>query len=160
MGHTVIAIDSARRAAIEQRFTVLEHGDRGRCSACGRSARFGSVCHRCCGHAAIVRGWIPKGNGTRQAFRKCWDCGASTGDNLGPLKCGEWLFDVLLKPLPESDQQCERCGAPEIECHHWAPQNTFEDADSWPIGLLCRTCHHEWHARMDGYRWNAVRAAQ
>jgi hypothetical protein len=41
---------------------------------------------------------------------------------------------------------CVRCGSPDGEKHHWAPQSLFEDADEWPIAWLCSTCHRYWHA--------------
>lgn len=49
---------------------------------------------------------------------------------------------------------CERCGARGVETHHWAPKEWFgkEEAERWPMGELCRTCHRVWH-------WAAERAA-
>ena len=47
---------------------------------------------------------------------------------------------------------CERCGAPGVELHHWAPRVVFVgDADDWPTGDLCPPCHVEWHERMDAW---------
>lgn len=52
------------------------------------------------------------------------------------------LFDDNTDATP-----CERCGATDgVELHHWAPRHLFDDADAWPTGSLCRSCHREWHS--------------
>lgn len=46
--------------------------------------------------------------------------------------------------------QCEVRGCTNIgtECHHWAPQSIWGGtANDWPMSLLCRDHHLEWHKR-------------
>jgi hypothetical protein len=47
------------------------------------------------------------------------------------------------------------CTNTGYEWHHFAPRNTFPDAEDWPVEKLCVTHHRYWHQMMDGYRWNA-----
>lgn len=56
-------------------------------------------------------------------------------------------IDVSSLPLLTDDRviDCERCGQPGAELHHWAPQALFPDADGWPMAFLCVGCHREWH---------------
>ena len=43
-------------------------------------------------------------------------------------------------------RQCCVCGADGAEVHHWAPFHIFGDeADKWPVALLCVKCHLRWH---------------
>lgn len=51
------------------------------------------------------------------------------------------------------------CDRTDVEYHHFAPVNTFPDADNWPYLPLCVMHHHYWHQTMDGYRWNAKTAS-
>jgi hypothetical protein len=42
--------------------------------------------------------------------------------------------------------RCARCGARDVELHHWAPRAMFgEEADRWPQDYLCHDHHAEWH---------------
>src|SRR5690242_11431638 len=49
-----------------------------------------------------------------------------------------------------AEQFCARCGCRDkpLQKHHWAPRAVFEDADDWPLSLLCRPCHDLWHRKM------------
>jgi len=47
------------------------------------------------------------------------------------------------------------CESTDIEWHHFAPRNTFADADHYPVMPLCRWHHHSWHQAMNGYQWQA-----
>lgn len=50
------------------------------------------------------------------------------------------------------DTKCQYRGCTEtaIEWNHYAPRALFgEDADSWPIGPLCRAHHRTWHAGLE-----------
>lgn len=40
------------------------------------------------------------------------------------------------------------CDREAVEDHHFAPRSVFPDADDWPMALLCREHHTEWHRRM------------
>ena len=46
---------------------------------------------------------------------------------------------------PAVQVECERCYRSGVEYHHWMPRALSEDADQWPGGYLCRSCHEEWH---------------
>lgn len=49
----------------------------------------------------------------------------------------------------EFNYTCEVCGKKGAEIHHWAPRGLFGDeADDWPVSLLCRECHMKWHNRI------------
>ena len=50
------------------------------------------------------------------------------------------------------------CTSTEIEWHHFAPRNTFSDADNYPVMPLCRAHQRAWHLTMDGYQWRRVSA--
>lgn len=45
--------------------------------------------------------------------------------------------------------KCQKCGSPTagVDEHHWLPKEWVgeEEAESWPKGQLCRTCHERWH---------------
>lgn len=60
----------------------------------------------------------------------------------------------LWKDLSTDNPPCERCGDHGTELHHWAPKALFgvEIADLWPTSYLCRPCHREWHATIDGHQ--------
>lgn len=126
---------------------------------CGYSSPFDfhyyGVCRACrsaCEHKTAVTGYSIKANGTEARHRICLECGARDhgGEQVGPV------FDVLLLDRRDG-RPCERCGdtASGVELHHYAPRNTFRDADEWATGWLCVPCHREWHTSMDGYRWHA-----
>ena len=75
----------------------------------------------------------------------------------------EWVRDHLNDSSSHIDRYiqyprfkcCVRgCGEPGYEFHHFAPSNTFRDADLWPVLPLCRNHHTDWHRRMNGYQWN------
>lgn len=40
---------------------------------------------------------------------------------------------------------CARCGALNVELHHWAPRHLFDDAWDWPTNYLCKEHHALWH---------------
>lgn len=54
---------------------------------------------------------------------------------------------VVLEYAPSVEaRQCEVCGTPGAEHHHWAPYYLFgPEADRWPKGWLCQSCHARWH---------------
>jgi len=61
----------------------------------------------------------------------------------------------------DADVQCvvRKCTERGYEYHHFAPRNTFPDADDWPCEPLCHKHHEYWHQMMDGYRWSSPRLA-
>ena len=58
----------------------------------------------------------------------------------------EWLPLCRDNYQPPSEE-CPRCHRIDyLEQHHWAPYHLFgQDADNWPTGWLCKSCHTEWH---------------
>ena len=116
---------------------------------------YSGVCYHCkgrCDHGSTLTGYIIKSNGAEQPRRVCFNCGV-TFDAKSEVGA---VYDLLLDDLRDG-RPCERCGdtASGVELHHYAPRNTFRDADSWATGWLCIPCHREWHTSMDGYRWHA-----
>lgn len=65
-------------------------------------------------------------------------------NNYKRLPNGKWVKVIWEKYYPF----CEVCGSIEnLENHHWAPRHLFGDsADLYPISLLCKKCHLEWHS--------------
>jgi hypothetical protein len=96
---------------------------------------------------------------------RCMACGTMSS-NLPINQWRAWgITDVAFTDIrePGTYDPCvvTGCQQPGREEHHFAPRNTFGDeADHWPTGALCRKHHHEWHRRMDGYRWHRRAAAQ
>jgi 5-methylcytosine-specific restriction endonuclease McrA len=87
--------------------------------------------------------------GSIQARHQCVMCGRVMSSSLPYTEAEAAQFPRAKDGV--SDQPCERCGATEgVERHHWAPRSVFGDdeADRWPIALLCRPCHREWHRKM------------
>lgn len=142
---------------LEEHFRDHDRKDHDNCHLCGRQWYGEHTCGPCrkaCSHACVWPGFIIKHNGTRQAYRRCHECGYMTGPKLGPVKRGTPIFNICLRDL-RSTEPCEHCGEVDgVELHHWAPRNTFSDADAWPTAWLCRLCHHHWHNKMDGYQWH------
>jgi hypothetical protein len=92
----------------------------------------------------------------------CSGCGFTTGPlphayvekllSEGWRIAADLSYEEKWGPSPErvcSYAECERIA---VDDHHFAPQNTFDDADSWPVLPLCRHHHEMWHSKMDGYR--------
>jgi hypothetical protein len=158
----VSPVDDAMRRHVEAHCRMLDRRDHPACIRCEQPSRYGeAVCRTCreaCDHPRPTTGWIRKRNGDQQPARRCLHCGTVTG--CGPVRRGERIDDWCLRDHLESASPCEHCGTTTgTELHHWAPRNTFTDADSWPTSYLCRDCHHTWHRLMDGYRWHARRAS-
>lgn len=157
--YTVITVSDKERDQVEQHFRWHDtHGDGQTCAHCGTGSYNKAVCWSCrkaCQHQQSVAGYIYQANGTQMAFRRCWHCGSMTGEGIGAVPRGGTIHDVCLRDN-RSTQPCQRCTATVgTEYHHWAPRNTFPDADQWPGAWLCRSCHRLWHRTMDGYRWHA-----
>lgn len=95
--------------------------------------------------------WKTGGAGHVAVFMTCTWCGERVGSALGKIRLAELgVADTEVLPLANPRRpntvECERCGSEDhVERHHWAPRHLFDDADSWPIGNLCRTCHVQWH---------------
>lgn len=96
--------------------------------------------------------------------RLCQNCGTRSGA-IPKQAVLEWMAE-LGNPLPRTGDlspyppcSYRGCSGGGEDMHHFAPRNTFKDADDWPVLPLCRTHHVEWHTRMDGYRWHKKGAA-
>ena len=103
---------------------------------------------------------VIQANGVRAIKRACrWCRNVSSAVPLAfALEHFDPLGPVVVVARPGEDVCVhEECQSTEVEWHHFAPRNTFDDADNWPVLPLCRDHHIEWHRRMDGYRWRNVR---
>ena len=100
-------------------------------------------------------GWLPsrpsfgvwtvliQANGVRIAQLRCVSC-CKIARTIGERK----IYKDGGGPVAHDyrdEEECERCGETGVELHHWAPRHLFDDADGWPMGMLCRACHMEWH---------------
>jgi len=56
-------------------------------------------------------------------------------------------IDALPMILPKLYNRCARCGARDVELHHWAPVAKFgqDEAEQWPMDYLCKDCHDQRH---------------
>ena len=54
--------------------------------------------------------------------------------------------EIKYAPPPDESKDCEVCGTKGAEQHHWAPGYLFgNEAEKWPKGWLCPSCHARWH---------------
>lgn len=131
----------------------VDSGISARC-ACGRDFRvygFKMKCRECsdrCEHRYRIAGYKVSSNGRKSPAAVCNSCGSLLNSRSGtPL--GNYCFKDN-----RVDRQvigCERCGSVEgVERHHWAPSAIFGyvEAERWPKGYLCTTCHSLWHRMM------------
>ncbi len=108
-------------------------------------------------------GLLVKADGRASHRMRCHACGQLSSD-LPLNQAKAWGVETIqftdIRPANTYDACVVLgCDQPGREEHHFAPRNTFDtDADSWPTAALCRKHHHEWHRRMDGYRWHRPRA--
>ena len=155
-------VHALMREHVEAQAARLDRRDHDSCIRCERPSRFGeAVCRECrssCTHPLPAAGWIRKSNGDQQPAKRCLFCGAVSA--CGPVRRGDPIDDWCLRDNVDRSEPCARCGSTDgTELHHWAPRNTFPDANAWPTSYLCRDCHHAWHRTMDGYRWHAKAAS-
>lgn len=56
-------------------------------------------------------------------------------------------LDALPLMMPRLENRCAKCGARDVELHHWAPTAIFgkDEAELWPKDYLCKNCHDKWH---------------
>jgi hypothetical protein len=105
---------------------------------------------RCkCSSSVGMWGLTVASNGAHRAQLRCLYCG-KLDRTIGAKRIAASLpvWSDNTDPRP-----CERCGGEGgVEDHHWAPRHLFADENYWPIGPLCVTCHHEWHARMTPFK--------
>lgn len=96
---------------------------------------------------------------TKQYRLRCMACGHSNLFNVAHkmLNHSEREMARIVRvndenTEPSSQGICEVCGfAGYVECHHWAPRGVFKDeAEDWPMAMLCRKCHVYWHQKMAG----------
>jgi len=56
------------------------------------------------------------------------------------------LWELPTRNDYRTEQSCEVCEASDVELHHWAPREWFQqEAEKWPKGYLCKGCHRYWH---------------
>ena len=125
----------------------------------GGDSHFGGVCWDCertCDHSTTVTGYIVTRSGSHQVQRRCLLCGCGP-TKAGHVPRGGSYLDICLADKRD-DTTCEHCGSLDgVELHHYAPRNTFPDADNWATGHLCRPCHQLWHRTMNGYLWRRAK---
>ena len=105
-----------------------------------------------CSHPQDWRGYgvLVAVSGALHVTEFCFACHRrTTGAFVGKEDAQRLGLDIetldVVQDNRSPDYPCERCGDIETELHHWAPSYLFDDADSWPTGHLCRTCHTRWH---------------
>ena len=120
-----------------------------------------SPCPKCDALDWKVGRMVDSGGGIRYPYF-CGGCGTRT--QLYQKKkqaISAWAMDGRTeikteRPLPE----CEVCGEVGAQRHHWAPQYLFGlEADKWPMGYLCQSCHQKWHNLVTPEMCNAQRAS-
>ncbi len=81
-------------------------------------------------------------------IRFVWYCqGCGTKTNMYEPNDERIIFTTVWDDAPEAS--CEVCGRYGAQAHHWAPRHLFDaEADKWPTGFLCQTCHERWHAQV------------
>lgn len=93
-------------------------------------------------------------NGAAMVGWLCSACLSWTTDKRGRLwiplaeirAIGVIVEDLPLRSTIAACERCARCGARNVEVHHWAPRALFgEKAERWPKDYLCPACHGEWH---------------
>ena len=91
--------------------------------------------------------------GVSMTWVQCLTCGKNARGS------GQWLkkpSNVEELPVIENfstNYTCEVCGHTGAEVHHWAPRFIFgNEADQWPTGYLCPTCHAYWHDKINKAR--------
>jgi len=103
---------------------------------------------------------------TEQTISRCITASGSECFGWHCSGCNRWSLDskrrqwipkaeleangVILEELPTAEtkrqERCAKCGGRGAELHHWAPRSFFKDqADSWPVDYLCKSCHDQWH---------------
>jgi len=93
-------------------------------------------------------------NGHWQVGNFCLDCATFI---KFPDQPGMWFSHkgLILDDIPIETwgvmEECGHCKTMQFcEWHHYGPKEMFgnDDAESWPQGWLCVSCHDYWHARM------------
>lgn len=110
-------------------------------------------------------GLLIQGNGVETYYLYCPVCGQKTGHipktMSAKLLAGGHLPERVHVNTPIDYPPCSYrgCQQPGKDWHHFAPRNTFIDADNWPVMPLCQDHHRTWHQEMDGYLWTAKTVA-
>jgi hypothetical protein len=116
---------------------------------------------KCPGETGVVIYKVRASNGNICLRLKCQRCMERGGMDIPHTLVRskeDWERIPILKDnsglyRPEATAICERCGASDVEQHHWAPQEVFGlESYDWPTGLLCRPCHREWHNKMNDFQ--------
>lgn len=92
------------------------------------------------------------GSGAYQVIDLCLDCQSNARGNalyIPHKQAGAPLEDIpLWVDYTKQNPPCVVCGLHEgTELHHFAPRHIFgwDEAERWPQGYLCKTCHDKWH---------------
>jgi hypothetical protein len=153
-GRSVVRLDPASRAVLERAAQTHDNNPTAGshwCTPCLRQTwrtHRDAACRHCCPHAALITGYLLKGNGHYCPQEQCLTCGHRENLRRGDPRP---VFDVLLRDNTTgryATPPCERCGAVGTELHHWAPRAIFNDADEWPTSWLCPEHHSQWHQAM------------
>lgn len=99
---------------------------------------------------------IKASNGAIHVKMVCERCGQRFNSKTW-VKCPPGLspdnIPIAENYYEKSSYICEVCGKRGAEIHHWAPREFFGDeADDWPVSLLCRDCHIKWHSHINNVR--------
>ncbi|MEA1998338.1 MAG: hypothetical protein U9N61_03300 [Euryarchaeota archaeon] len=110
-------------------------------------------CRHCERKTSIMLGRTIARNGVSQVYWVCLACGKPAEKNRyiphEVLKNkGIELKQIRVVEDYSEVELCARCGKPNTEYHHWAPQYLFDDAGLWPGDYLCTECHRKWHVRV------------
>lgn len=103
---------------------------------------------------------VIQANSVRTYKLLCVGCGRLCSNAIPASKLPDWVLSNAPVYRDHMDQTtlCARCGSNDgVEMHHWAPRSVFDDADEWPVALLCPRCHSRWHEAMNGYHWSSSR---
>lgn len=105
------------------------------------SVRFrGKVCH--CGACQWSVGLLIGPSGQRKNPWFCVSCGSRTA--IYEPKHASMIYTRVWRE--DAAHECEVCGKSGAEWHHWMPKHLAgEEAEKWPMGLLCQSCHAQWH---------------
>ena len=104
-----------------------------------------------CGRSPLTLGITYKQDGIPNIFKYCPVAHVNGGFSLKDLDTWENL--PVVRDYRGKTPACEKCGEPYSQEHHWAPYEIFGDeANQWPMGWLCSSCHHRWHTMMNRAR--------
>lgn len=106
-------------------------------------------CRQCGGWYGTLGRLITR-NGHTQLRYVCDHCSTLQLQNIPHATVDDLAAIPIVKDHSHrgafNEGHCERCQQfADLDLHHWAPRSLFQDADDWPVALLCLDCHREWH---------------